>query len=249
MIRRDRPLPAASRQRTHRPAMSLPTRDALRVTTPSTYRWTRHVALIVAFAATGLAICLHVLGGLRAGDTGVVLISLLVTNLGEYVAHRWPLHRPMFPRAVYERHVREHHAFFTYERMAVDAWPEIRWVLFPPWALPLLVATVLPLALLIGALGGARAAWLFVLVVIAYYALYEVLHALAHLPEDAPLARVHAVRALTHHHRVHHDPALMRAWNFNFAIPLFDVVFGTRRASATLREQGEQAEQEAASRP
>lgn len=219
--------------------MPLPTRDALRATTPPTYRWTRHVALIVAFAAAGLAICLYALGGLRAGDLPLLVVAFLITNLGEYVAHRWPLHRPMFPRAVYERHVREHHAFFTYETMAVDAWPEIRWVLFPPWALPLLVATIVPLALLIGALGGARAAWLFVLVVIAYYALYEVLHALAHLPDSAPLARVRAVRALTHHHRVHHDPALMRAWNFNFAIPLFDVLLGTRRADAVSLEDDE----------
>jgi sterol desaturase/sphingolipid hydroxylase (fatty acid hydroxylase superfamily) len=213
--------------------MTLPTRDALRATTPEGYRWTRHVALIVAFAAAGIAVCLQALGGLRASDAGVIGVAFLLTNLGEYVTHRWPLHRPIFPRAVYERHVREHHAFFTHERMAVDAWPEIRWVLFPPWALPLLVATVVPLALLVGALAGPRAAWLFVLVVIAYYALYEVVHALAHLPDDAPLARAGAVRALTHHHRVHHDPALMRSWNFNFVIPLFDVLLGTRITSAT----------------
>jgi sterol desaturase/sphingolipid hydroxylase (fatty acid hydroxylase superfamily) len=211
----------------------LPTRDALRATTPPTYRWTRHVALIVAFAFAGLGICLHSLGGLRASDAGAIGFAFLITNLGEYVAHRWPLHRPMLPRAVYQRHVREHHAFFTCERMAVDAWPEIRWVLFPPWALPLLVATIVPLALLVGAVAGPRAGWLFVLVVIAYYALYEVVHALAHLPADAPLANVGAVRALTHHHRVHHDPALMRSWNFNFAIPLFDVLLGTRTKSAT----------------
>jgi hypothetical protein len=186
------------------------------------------VATIAAFAATGLAVCLHRLAGLHAADAGWIAGSFLLTNLGEYAAHRWPLHRPMLPRAVYERHVREHHAFFTWERMAVDAWPEIRWVLFPPWALPLLVATVLPLALLLGAVAGSRAAWLFVLVVISYYALYEVLHALAHLPADAPLARVRLVRALTHHHHVHHDLALMRRWNFNFAIPLFDALLGTR---------------------
>ena len=226
--------------------MTLPTRDQLRATTPTTYRWTRHVAMIAAFAAAGIAICLRALGGLHVSDAGFLAISFLLTNLGEYVAHRWPLHRPMFPRAVYERHVREHHAFFTYETMAVDAWPEIRWVLFPPWALPLLVATVVPLALLVGAIAGARDAWLFVLVVIAYYALYVVLHALAHLPADAPLARVRAVRALTHHHRVHHDLALMRRWNFNFAIPLFDVLLRTRYAGAASRAAREHG---AASRP
>lgn len=206
----------------------LPTREALRATTPPTYRWQRHVATIVAFAATAVAVCWRQIGGLHAGDAGWIAATLLLTNLGEYVAHRWPLHRPQFPRAVYERHVREHHAYFTFERMAIDAWPEIRWVLFPPWALPLLVVTVLPLAVLVGVAAGERAAWLFVLVVIVYYALYEVLHALAHLPADAALARTRLVRALTHHHHVHHDLALMRRWNFNFVLPLFDVLLRTR---------------------
>jgi hypothetical protein len=36
--------------------MLLPIRDALRATTPATYRWSRHVGLIVAFAAAAFAI-------------------------------------------------------------------------------------------------------------------------------------------------------------------------------------------------
>lgn len=183
--------------------------------------------MIVGFVLLGLGVCRVRLGPLTRHDVGWIVFDLLFINLGEYLAHRWPLHRPMFPRAVYDRHVREHHAFFTWEQMAVDAWAEIRWVLFPPWALPLLVVTIIPLAAGLGVLGGARSAWLFVMMVIAYYGLYEVLHALAHLPNDAPLARARWVRAVTHHHRVHHDPRLMRHWNFNFAIPLFDRVFGT----------------------
>ncbi len=205
----------------------LPTRDALRATTPPGYRWSVHVGLIVGFVVLGLAVCRARLGPLGGDDVAWIVGWLLATNLGEYLAHRWPLHHPMFPRAVHDRHVREHHAFFTWDRMAVDSWPEIRWVLFPPWALPLLVVTVLPLALAVAALAGERPAWLFVMVVIAYYGLYEVLHALAHLPDDAPLARARVVRALTHHHRVHHDVRLMQRWNFNFAIPLFDLLFGT----------------------
>lgn len=205
----------------------LPTREALRATTPPEYRWPVHVGTIFGFTLVGLAVCRVSLGTLSGEDGAWIAACLLATNLGEYLAHRWPLHRPMFPRAVYERHVREHHAFFTWDRMAVDAWPEIRWVLFPPWALPLLVVTIIPLALIVGTLTGERPAWLFVLVVIAYYGLYEILHALAHLPAGAPLARARVVRALTHHHRVHHDLRLMQRWNFNFAIPLGDLLFGT----------------------
>ena len=61
--------------------MSLPTRDLLRATTPSSYRWAKHVALIVAFAASGIALCLYVLGGLRAGDVGFVGVACVLLLL------------------------------------------------------------------------------------------------------------------------------------------------------------------------
>ena len=86
---------------------------------------------------------------------------------------------------------------------------------------------MLPIFLLLYAVLPANLAWLFLLAVVVYYGVYEVLHALAHIPDDHPVAGWRPVRALTHHHRVHHDPALMRRYNFNFAIPIFDALFGT----------------------
>lgn len=213
-------------------------RAALRATTPPSYRWWRHAGLIAAFTLAGLGIALWGLDDPGPGEWLAFAGMLLFTNFGEYAAHRWNLHVRSFPRAVHHRHVVEHHGFFTHEHMAVDAWDDLRWVLFPPWALPLLVATVLPLALGMALLLPPNYPWLLGLAVITYYGLYEVLHALAHLPDDHPLAGAAAVRALTRHHRTHHDPALMRRWNFNFAIPLFDRLFGTRYAPAARRAAG-----------
>lgn len=203
-------------------------RQALRATTPPAYRWWRHASLIAAFTGAGMAIALWRLDEPGPGDWLAFAGLLLFTNFGEYAAHRWNLHVRTFPRAVYHRHVVEHHGFFTREHMAIDAWDDLRWVLFPPWALPLLVATVVPLAAGLAWLLPANYPWLLVLAVITYYGLYEILHALAHLPDDHALAGTAPVRALTTHHRLHHDPALMRHWNFNFAVPIFDVLFGTR---------------------
>ena len=105
---------------------------------------------------------------------------------------------------------------------------DLAWVLFPPWALPLLVLGVLPYFVLLWALASPDLAWMLLLAVVAYYGLYEVTHALTHLPEEHPIARLPAVPAFARHHRVHHDPARMREWNFNFALPVFDELFGTR---------------------
>lgn len=195
--------------------------------TPPSYRLWRHVALIAAFSAAGVAIAVSQLEAVRPPDWLFFAGMLLFTNFGEWAVHRRSLHRRVFPRAVYHRHVVEHHAFFTYDDMAVDSWRDMRWVLFPPWALPLMVATVLPIFALIAAVAPPNYPWLFLLAVVTYYGIYEVFHALAHLPEDDPLAGNPLVRAVTHHHRVHHDPALMKRWNFNFAIPIFDWLFGT----------------------
>jgi len=204
-------------------------RERLRASLPAGYSWPRHVALVGAFVAGGVALAWSQLGALTSREWAALAVMLLAINLGEYVSHRWRMHVRRFPIAVYHRHVAEHHAFFTHDRMGMDAWRDLAWVLFPPWALPLLMASIAPWLALVWLAGGRTLAWLLFLATVAYYGVYEVTHALTHLPDRHPLARSRMARAFTRHHRVHHDPALMRHWNFNFAIPLFDVVFRTRR--------------------
>ncbi|MCW5889309.1 MAG: hypothetical protein KIT14_02020 [bacterium] len=205
---------------------TLAARTRLRGRTPPGYRWPRHVALVAAFTAVGLAVPLATTLPLGVADGLALAVILLAIVLAEYASHRWSMHRPRFPRAVYHRHVVEHHAFFSRDHMAIDHWTDLRWVLFPPWALPLLVVTILPFFAGLWALGAPRLAWLFLFAVIAYYGVYEITHALAHVrPGDGPLGR--AIAAVTRHHRVHHDPTLMHRWNFNFVVPLGDWLWGT----------------------
>ena len=185
------------------------------------------MALVAAFTAVGVTIPLAQLDRFGAADGLVLIGMLLAIVLGEWASHRWTMHVPRFPRAVHHRHVVEHHAFFTDGRMAIDGWPDLRWVLFPPWALPLLVVTVLPYFAGLYWLASPRLAWLLLLAVIGYYGVYEIVHVLAHVPPGSgPVGRL--IAAVTHHHRVHHDPALMRRWNFNFVLPLGDWLFGTK---------------------
>jgi hypothetical protein len=202
------------------------TREELRASTPSWYRWGLHAVLIGGFCLTGIVVVLLQLERPRLSD-GLFFAGMLVfTNFGEWALHRRVLHRRAFPYAAYHRHTC-HHAFFGYDTMAIDHPSDFRWVMFPPWALPAMVAGVLPVSFAVRAVAGANRAWLFLLGVIVYYGVYEVFHALAHLPESHPIAGNPIVRAITRHHRVHHDPSLMRRWNFNFAIPIFDRLFGT----------------------
>jgi len=204
-----------------------PLRQHLRASTPASYSWRQHVGLIVAFtlAATWLAIVQIEAAG--AADAIFFLATLVFLNFGEYATHRWNMHVWRIPQAVHHRHVIEHHGFFTDETMGIDGIDDLRWVLFPPWALPLLVVSVLPYFLLLWWLAPTGWAWIFLLAVILYYGFYEVLHALAHVPASHPVGGHRLVRAITRHHRVHHAVGLMDHWNFNFVVPLFDALFGT----------------------
>jgi hypothetical protein len=199
------------------------TRTRLREETPASYRWWRHAGLIAGFTVAGVSLTVSHLEHMTLGDGLFFVAALLFLNFGEYASHRWNMHVLRRPWAVHHRHVIEHHAFFTVEAMGIDGIEDLRWVLFPPWALPLLVVSVLPFALLLWLVGATGWAWLFLFAVVLYYGIYEVLHALAHVPVDSLVA----VQTLTRHHRVHHDPALMDRWNFNFALPLFDWLLGT----------------------
>lgn len=209
------------------PSPVIRARERLRATTPAWYRWWKHVLLIAAFTLVGVFLAISQLEEISAGGWLFFAGTLVFLNFGEYATHRWNMHQLRLPRAVHHRHVAEHHAFFTAASMGVDGIEDLRWVLFPPWALPLLVASVSPLFLLLWVAAPAGWAWLYLLAVIVYYGIYEALHTLAHLPPAHPVGGHPVVRALTRHHRVHHDPGLMNRWNFNFVMPLFDYVLGT----------------------
>jgi sterol desaturase/sphingolipid hydroxylase (fatty acid hydroxylase superfamily) len=48
-----------------------------------------------------------------------------------------------------------------------------------------------------------------------------------HMPEDSRIGRLSLIQRLREQHRRHHEPRLMKRWNFNVTIPVFDAILGT----------------------
>ncbi len=203
-------------------------RIELRARIPSGYRWPIHVGLLVIQVALIVALCLSRLRDVRPWQWLAFAAALVLANAGEYFIHRGPFHVPMATRATYRRHTLVHHTFFTFDRMQLDSPRDLKWVLFPAWGLLAVLLPMSPVFVALLSWGPANLAWLYLLALTVYYAVYETFHTLSHLPPDLPIARSSLVRAVTHHHRVHHDPRLMTRFNFNFALPLFDWILGTR---------------------
>ena len=200
---------------------------------PSWYRGWAH------FTLTNL-----LLGGVTAALVGrvhapqpaqglTVPAAFLVANLVEYLAHRYPLHRPMaLLRYIYKAHAVQHHRFFTGDSAANMTTPEPRdfaVVLFGPLSqAAFLLGIGLPVCLALGALTSANCAYLFGATATAYFLTYEWLHLLYHLPASNPLTRLPGLARLQRHHLRHHELRLMSKWNFNITFPIFDRVFGTQ---------------------
>jgi hypothetical protein len=173
--------------------------------------------------------------GMRPLEWALLPVFFLVTNLGEYFGHRGPLHhRTAGLGLVFERHTLQHHRFFTEGAMGCASARDFKIVLFPPVMLLFFVgALAAPIGLLLYVAISANAGYLFAVVAVGYFLLYEWLHFAYHQPDGAAIGRLPFMAALRRHHQTHHDPARMTRWNFNITFPVGDVLFRTRHPGSS----------------
>jgi len=162
--------------------------------------------------------------------------AFLASNLGEYLGHRGPMHRPRRGlRLLFQRHTRQHHHFFTHDAMAYASSRDFKMVLFPPVMLLFFLGCLAtPIGLAVFLLVSPNAGWLFVATAMTYFLTYEWLHFSYHLRADSWVGRLPFMAVLRRHHKRHHDLALMGRYNFNITFPLCDWLLGTlyRRGAA-----------------
>lgn len=170
---------------------------------------------------------------LRSPVTWLELLNIpstfLVANFVEYFGHRGPMHKHIKRLGlIFHRHTHEHHRFFTEDCMTCRSQRDFKIVLFPPIMLLLYLGLVaFPIGLLLCLLHAWNVACIYIAMVTFYFLSYELLHFCYHLDESSWIARLPVIRALRHHHRMHHNASLMSKYNFNITWPIADYVFGT----------------------
>ena len=187
-------------------------------------------------SVVGLGVIAWGLGGiheLRAWELLVVPITWIVSNAVEWRAHRDVLHKRTWPlEELYDRHTPQHHVVFITRDMALRSTREFKFVLLPFYGIVAIFAMVFPLALLLTKLGQANLSALFLATTMGYVLSYEWLHLAYHLPPRSFIGRLPLLGVLRRHHATHHDPLLMRRWNFNVTVPLWDWVRRTSYRSS-----------------
>jgi len=203
---------------------------------PSRYSPTMHLA-IPAVIGIGVLITSFIrlqTNLLRPTELLTIPITLLAAFGFEWRAHKDILHRRLpLLGVLYERHELAHHVIYTHRDMAMRSKREWWFVLMPSYAVVLVFLTlVLPIAIVIERYVTTNVAMLVTATSMVFFLSYEWLHLAYHLPEDHPIARIGVIAKLREHHRRHHEPRLMKRWNFNVTVPLFDWLHGTTWSSA-----------------
>jgi sterol desaturase/sphingolipid hydroxylase (fatty acid hydroxylase superfamily) len=200
--------------------------------------------LLVVFGSTlGLiGLCLLAIRELELRELWIVPFMLVAGSVGEHVAHRWAMHRPVRGlERIFKEH-RVHHRNFTHDAMHVMSDADYAMILSSGPLLAYFIGFFVLLPALVPLwLWGRNVACLFVALGIAYFAAFELFHMLAHMPAEHRLARAFPLSSwFRRRHRAHHDPRAQLELNFNVVLPLADQLLGTTaRARAKRASTGE----------
>lgn len=166
-------------------------------------------------------------------------IVILMLSAGEYVSHRWLMHKrwdfgPL--KTIWYRHMSLHHGKyykrFDYETDPVGKYINLRLTL---WHSIVLAAPFCILISLVSQVG----AYVLACGTLLHLILWNVLHSEMHNPQWRFFRTWRLYRWLAGYHWVHHKHP---AWNFNVIFPFWDFVLRTHRNASreelvTMRSQ------------
>lgn len=168
-----------------------------------------------------------------SGVTWEWLIAIpvfLAGNFVEWAMHTFVMHRriDVFAlRAIYERHTREHHQYFTDNDVTIDTVREFRIVFFPLRVLIVLGIGGTVLGSIAGALINPNAGYIVFMTMVGLYLNYETFHYFCHVHDNWFVRNIPFISTIRRHHTAHHNLGIMMKYNMNLTYPIADWVMGT----------------------
>lgn len=193
------------------------------------YHGVLHIAVTYGVGIAAIAWCVSRMQDARW--EWLLLIPVAIAgNFIEWGMHRHVMHRlvDLFAiRAIYDRHTRQHHQYFTDNDVTIHSTREFRIVFFPWRLLVTLGAAGGLLGWLMSLAWNANAGYVVFITMMGHYLVYETLHFFCHVPEQPWLRHVPFVNTIRRHHRVHHNMGVMMHVNMNLTFPIADWALGT----------------------
>ena len=188
-----------------------------------------HIGVMYGAGLSALWWCMHQLHN-PSWEWWLIIPIAIAGNFAEWGMHLHIMHRlkDVFAlRAIYDRHTRQHHQYFTDNDLTIDSIREFRIVFFPWRVLLVLSVTSAIFGWLVSLLLGPDAGYMVPITMIGHYMLYESFHFCCHVPENAFVRHCPMINSVRRHHSVHHNMGVMMHINMNLTFPLADWVMGT----------------------
>ena len=189
-----------------------------------------HVFIIYSMGGLLLYYYINSITNLKYYELLIIPIIFLLCNIFEWALHKYVMHKPRnFPgaRAIYSRHVMQHHQFFSEDEMRFAGAHDWRVTFFPPYALIVFTLMSIPGLIILKLIFSANVGWLFIIVSTSMYLIYETMHFCCHIGDNFIVRNLPFVNTLRRHHAAHHDQGLMTKINMNLTFPIADWLFKT----------------------
>jgi hypothetical protein len=193
------------------------------------YNGLLHIAVTYGAGIAAIWYCVSRMEG--AGWEWLLAVPVfLAGNFVEWFMHRYVMHKriDVFAlRAIYERHTRQHHQYFTDLEPTIDTAREFRIVFFPWRVLITLGVGGLGLGYLASLVFNANAGYVVFVTMVGQYLVYETFHYCCHVHENWFVRNVPFINTIRRHHTAHHNLGIMMKYNMNLTFPIADWFMGT----------------------
>jgi hypothetical protein len=188
-----------------------------------------HIGVMYTAGIAGIWYCVSHLH--NATWEWLLLVPVLIAgNFGEWAMHRYIMHRlvDVFAlRAIFDRHTRQHHQYFTDNEPTIDTVREFRIVFFPWRVLAVLATFGLLFGWIASVLINPNAGYIVFIGMIGHYMVYETFHLCCHVHENWFVRNMPLVNTIRRHHIAHHNMGIMMHVNMNLTLPIADWFLNT----------------------
>ena len=188
-----------------------------------------HIAVTYGVGLAMIAWCVSRMQDAR-WEWLLVIPVAIAGNFVEWGMHQHVMHRlkdVWAIRAIYDRHTRQHHQYFTDNDHIIHTVREFRIVFFPWRLLVVLGSAGALLGWLTSLVWNANAGYVVFITMMGHYLVYETLHFFCHTPEWPILRYIPFVNTIRRHHTAHHNMGIMMHVNMNLTFPIADWALGT----------------------
>ena len=189
--------------------------------------WYHGLVHVGVMYAAGIAAIWWCVGRMQGATWEWLLIVpvAIAGNFGEWAMHKYVMHRKIDVfalRAIYDRHTRQHHQYFTDNEPTIDTVQEFRIVFFPWRVLIVLAVMGGLLGFIVGQLINPNAGYVVFITMIGHYMVYETFHFCCHVPDNAFVRNAPFINTIRRHHAAHHNMGIMMHCNMNLTFPIAD---------------------------